>query len=186
MALMLALSSCAFADVGIADASGSKVPRASAASGCEFVPVVRPARFVLACATGNDNLVDVHWIQWGNSVAVANAENSYNTCKPDCASSRTWITTEAEVRLGFVVPTTSGPIFRTLSWRDVTSQTCSLSQCVTRWQAWQSEPLMVSASYYVTGAACPAADMGLAADGLYGSLVWCEAIGSRHQWVHIS
>jgi hypothetical protein len=83
------------------------------------------------------------------------------------------------------VPTTSGAIFRTLSWREIASQSCTPG-CITRWRAWQSEPLPVSNSYYTAGTSCPSTDVGLAADGLYGSLVWCETIGSHHQWVHIS
>ena len=108
-----------------ADAGTLGVTRA-ATMGCGvFAPVVRPHQFILACADGNDLLIDVKWSQWSDNSALGSAENSYNSCKPDCASSRTWITTEAEARLSFVVPTTSGRLFRTLSWRDVESQSCT-------------------------------------------------------------
>lgn len=168
-----------------ANAAPSPPPRATT-TGCGgvFAPVVKPRFFILACATGNDQLIDVRWSTWDSSVAVASAENYYNSCSPDCAESRTWITTEAEARLSFVVPTQSGKLFRTLSWRDIVSQSCTPS-CTTKWTPWTSESLEVSASYYDVGDPCPKSDTGLAADG-EDSLVWCELVGSQHEWVHLS
>jgi hypothetical protein len=137
------LLSCLFVGQAVAATTGTKVPRVSDAEGCGFAPAVRPTRFVLACATGNDQLVDIHWSEWGGAIATGTGEHSYNSGKPDCASSRTWITTEAALKLSFVVPTTSGAIFRTLSWREIASQSCTPG-CITRWRAWQSEPLEVA------------------------------------------
>jgi hypothetical protein len=176
--------SCGFVGQAAAGATGVRVPRVSD-GGCGFAPAVRPTIFVLACATGNDQLVNIHWSEWGGSVAIGTGEHWYNSCNPDCASSRTWITTAAGIKLSYVVPTSSGPIFRTLSYREIAAQMCDPG-CVTKWRAWQAESSPVSGSYHKVGALCPAADVGLAADGWYGSLVWCETIGTHHEWVHIS
>jgi hypothetical protein len=151
-----------------------------------FAPVVRPAEFILACADANALLVKVHWLEWGSSVATANAEEKYNPCRPSCVAGKPWVTTKAQVKLSHVVPTTSGHLFRTLSWRDAGSHTCAKSPCATQWQAWESLPMMVSKSYYALGAVCPSADVGLAADGTQGSLVWCETVGARHEWARTS
>ena len=100
-----------------------RVPRVSD-GGCGFAPAVRPTSFVLACATGNDQLVNIHWSEWAGSVATGTGEHWYNSCNPNCASSRTWITTAAGIKLSYVVPTANGPIFRTLSYREIAAQMC--------------------------------------------------------------
>ena len=184
-ASMVALPSTALIGQASAAASGPAVPRAATASCGLFAPAVRPGQFILACADANALLIHVHWSEWGSLVAVATAEETVNSCQPTCAASKTWLTANAQVKLSLVVPTTSGYLFRTLSWREAASRACTKAGCATRWTAWQSEPLMVSKEYYASGAVCPSADTGLAANG-YGSLVWCETIGTRHLWVHIS
>jgi hypothetical protein len=166
-------------------AGRSKLPEASAGPGCGFAPALRPKVFVLACATGNDQLVNIVWNKWSSSVGKGLGENTYNACQPDCASSPTWITTRAQVEVTNVVPTPGGRFFSELRWRDASSAACALAPggC---WQRWQEESVPVSTEYYHTGTACHAAWIGLASDGWYGTLVWCERIGSRSEWVHMS
>lgn len=162
------------------------LPRA-ATTGCGgvFVPVLKPKQFLLACATGNDQLIDARWSTWTASTAVAMVVNYYNSCSPSCAASPTWISTQAEAKLSFVVPTQSGRLFRTLSWRDELSDSCTSNGCVVKWQPWNSVILEVSAAFHAVGTSCPSSAAGLAADG-YGFLVWCEAVGKSHDWVRRS
>lgn len=52
---------------------------------CENKPEVRPTSFVLACADGNDRLVDMHWTNWTPAGAAGTVVQYLNDCTPNCA-----------------------------------------------------------------------------------------------------
>lgn len=169
------------------------LPRAGV-SGCSFsfAPAVRPDSFALASISQCEETVNsLQWTTWNGTVAMARGWNSYNSCQPSCVSSVTYIDRMAQVMLNDVVPTTSGLLFRTLSWRDAISQGMpphcpAKGVCVSvfHWTPWSSETLRLSSASYAVGAVCPRADLGLAADGKGAAyefsgqapLVWCEIV----------
>ncbi|MGH3279781.1 MAG: hypothetical protein ACRDNW_11685 [Trebonia sp.] len=52
---------------------------------CENKPEVRPTSFVLACADGNDRLIDMHWTNWTPVGASGTGVQYLNDCEPNCA-----------------------------------------------------------------------------------------------------
>lgn len=52
---------------------------------CLSQPQVRPASYVLACADGNDELMDLHWTGWVPPGAAGTGVQHLNDCTPNCA-----------------------------------------------------------------------------------------------------
>jgi hypothetical protein len=52
---------------------------------CERQPQVRPTSYVLACADGNDRLIDLHWTNWVPESATGTGVQYLNDCTPNCA-----------------------------------------------------------------------------------------------------
>jgi len=51
---------------------------------CRGAPVVRPSRYVVACADSNWYLTGIHWVRWSDTVAIARATDHLNDCQPYC------------------------------------------------------------------------------------------------------
>jgi hypothetical protein len=58
-------------------------------------PLSVPQDFTIACGDGNEVAVEVVWVRWGNTSAVGYGVDSWNSCVPYCAASRTWYKTRA-------------------------------------------------------------------------------------------
>ncbi len=52
---------------------------------CVGEPVARPASYTVACADGNQSLVDLDWSDWGAQRASATGSVVANDCDPSCA-----------------------------------------------------------------------------------------------------
>ncbi len=76
-------------------AAATPSPRASRAlmflPDCMGTPQSHPPSITITCADGNMVVTNLRWIGWGESVTAALGVFKENTCSPDCASSRTWI-----------------------------------------------------------------------------------------------
>jgi hypothetical protein len=77
--------------------------------------LVRPKSIILACGDGNIGLVHLHWTSWGHASAAATGVDTWNTCVPDCAASKTWDSTPATVSLSHPVPEPGGSLFGLLT-----------------------------------------------------------------------
>ena len=55
---------------------------------CQGHPQVRPARYTLACADGNDYLSGLAWTSWGPRRASGTGTEHVNDCVPYCAAGR--------------------------------------------------------------------------------------------------
>jgi hypothetical protein len=53
---------------------------------CQGHARVRPARYTLACADGNDYLNGLAWTSWGPQLASATGTEHVNDCIPYCAA----------------------------------------------------------------------------------------------------
>ena len=53
---------------------------------CQGHAYVRPARYTLACADGNDYLTGLAWTSWGPGLASATGAEHVNDCIPYCAA----------------------------------------------------------------------------------------------------
>jgi hypothetical protein len=53
---------------------------------CQGHPHVRPGRYTLACADGNDYLSGLTWTSWGPRLASATGTEHVNDCVPYCAA----------------------------------------------------------------------------------------------------
>jgi hypothetical protein len=51
---------------------------------CQGHALVRPARFILACADGNALLTHLHWSTWGPLTAWGWGVEWVNSCRPNC------------------------------------------------------------------------------------------------------
>ena len=69
---------------------------------------VRPARLTLACADANDLAVGLVWSKWTATGAHATGTETWNTCVPYCAASKTWDKTTAVFTLSDPVKTSAG------------------------------------------------------------------------------
>lgn len=81
------------AAVFLAVGASSAAPRVPGYLGCSSLfpkqhpkPLVRPSKFVVACADGNFSLLDLHWKTWTATGANAVGTASQNDCTPYCAA----------------------------------------------------------------------------------------------------
>ncbi len=77
-------------------------------------PQVRPASLTLACADANDLAVKLVWSRWTATEAYATGTDTWNTCVPYCAASKTWDKTQANFTLSDPVKTSAGWLFEKL------------------------------------------------------------------------
>ncbi|MGA3217476.1 MAG: hypothetical protein ABSE77_00120 [Acidimicrobiales bacterium] len=77
-------------------------------------PEVRPASLILACADANDQAVKLVWTKWTAAGAYARGTDTWNTCVPYCAASKTWDKTAANFTLSDPVKTPAGWLFEKL------------------------------------------------------------------------
>jgi hypothetical protein len=77
-------------------------------------PEVRPATLTLACADANDLAVKLVWSKWTATGAYATGTDTWNTCVPYCAASKTWDKTQANFTLSDPVKTSAGWLFEKL------------------------------------------------------------------------
>jgi hypothetical protein len=77
-------------------------------------PEVRPATLILACADANDQAVKLVWTKWTAAGAYARGTDTWNTCVPYCAASKTWDKTAANFTLSDPVKTPAGWLFEKL------------------------------------------------------------------------
>jgi hypothetical protein len=76
--------------------------------------VVRPKMLTLACADANDLSDDLAWSKWAVTGADATGVDTWNTCVPNCASSKKWDSASAEFALSDAVHTSKGLLFERL------------------------------------------------------------------------
>jgi hypothetical protein len=55
---------------------------------CTGGAAVKPARYVIACADGNNALTGLRWSRWNATEGVATGTWVVNTCDPNCAEGR--------------------------------------------------------------------------------------------------
>jgi hypothetical protein len=95
-ALALAGAATAVAVGAAAAAATAAAPRppATARATASSAPLVinclghgqiRPHRYVLTCADGNDYLTGLHWASWG-SAGFGSGSSAFNDCTPSCVS----------------------------------------------------------------------------------------------------
>jgi hypothetical protein len=77
-------------------------------------PQLRPATLTLACADANDLGVKLVWAKWAATGAYATGIETWNTCVPYCAASKTWDKTKADFTLSDPVKTPAGWLFERL------------------------------------------------------------------------
>ncbi len=77
-------------------------------------PQVLPASLTLACADDNDRAVKLVWSKWTATGAYATGTDTWNTCVPYCAASKTWDKTTANFTLSDPVRTPAGWLFEKL------------------------------------------------------------------------
>ena len=107
---------------GTAEAQGAR-PRAAvvgtkatpAVEDCGLSkPSVRPATLTLACADANDLGVKLVWVKWTQTTAYATGSDTWNTCVPYCAASKTWDKAKANFTLSDPVHTPAGWLYEKL------------------------------------------------------------------------
>jgi hypothetical protein len=79
--------------------------------------LVRPKELTLACADANDLANDLAWSKWGTARAYATGVDTWNTCVPNCASSKKWDSASADFTLSDAVHTSKGLLFERLGMR---------------------------------------------------------------------
>lgn len=81
-------------------------------------PQTRPPRLILACGDGNIVAVGIIWARWGPQGAYGHGLETWNTCVPDCARSKTWGSTSAQFALSDPARTRYGWLFSTVTVTD--------------------------------------------------------------------
>jgi hypothetical protein len=77
-------------------------------------PEIRPTGLTLACADANTLAVKLVWSKWTATGAYATGTETWNTCVPYCAASKTWDKTQANFTLSDPVKTSAGWLFEKL------------------------------------------------------------------------
>jgi hypothetical protein len=70
--------------------------------------LVRPGSLVLTCADSGEQAVGLHWSSWGTTRATATGRVIWRVCSADCAASRRWASTAADISLTTPVPESGG------------------------------------------------------------------------------
>jgi hypothetical protein len=104
--------------VGIAQAAGASRPTTNAIPmvlNCGMGKgLVRPKTLILACADANNLAHELAWAKWTMTTADATGVDTWNTCVPNCASSKKWDSASADFTLSHVVHTSKGSLFERL------------------------------------------------------------------------
>jgi hypothetical protein len=77
-------------------------------------PEIRPRSLTLACADAGTLGVKLVWSKWTATGAYATGTETWNTCVPYCAASKTWDKTQANFTLSNPVKTSAGWLFEKL------------------------------------------------------------------------
>jgi hypothetical protein len=77
-------------------------------------PEIRPTGLILTCADANDQAVKLVWSKWTATEAYATGTDTWNTCVPYCAASKTWDKTQADFTLSDPVKTSAGWLYEKL------------------------------------------------------------------------
>lgn len=101
------------AAAGGAPGVGPALPRVLT---CAGKAVVRPTRYVLACADANTYFEAIHWKTWTRTLARATAVFVENTCTPTCAEGR-FATHPATLALSEAKQTRYGLLFSVAHYR---------------------------------------------------------------------
>lgn len=114
------------ASSGLAQAQPARAPMATsdATMGTQAKPAVedcgmgkpkfRPATLILTCADANDLAEKLVWVKWSATGAYATGIDTWNTCVPYCAASKTWDKTSATFTLSHPVKTPVGWLYEKL------------------------------------------------------------------------
>lgn len=78
-------------------------------------PKTRPSQLTLSCADGYSVMRHITWTHWGSNFAVGTGVDTWNTCLPDCADSRTWASDPAVIVLSNPVQSKRGMFFNNLT-----------------------------------------------------------------------
>lgn len=120
---VLALGAWSPPDAGsVATTSPSAVPRVLT---CAGTTVIRPARYVLACADANTYFVDITWTSWGAASAAARATFVQNNCAPTCAEGK-FVSYPATLSLSVPKTTKYGRLFSVIHYRYLVSASTTL------------------------------------------------------------
>ncbi len=76
--------------------------------------LVRPKMLTLACADANNLANELAWTKWAMTRADGTGVDKWNTCAPNCASSKKWDSASADFTLSHVVHTSKGLLFERL------------------------------------------------------------------------
>jgi len=79
--------------------------------------LVRPKTLTLACADANNLAKDLVWSKWATTGADASGVDTWNTCVPNCASSKKWDSASADFTLSDATHTSKGLVFEHLMVR---------------------------------------------------------------------
>ena len=92
---------------------------------CAGTAVLKPARYVLACADANTSFVDITWSSWGQTAATARGTFVQNNCAPTCAEG-TFVRYPATLSLSVPTTTKYGRLFSVIGYRYLVSASTTL------------------------------------------------------------
>jgi len=84
-ALALAAGAAGVPALASAARAGAAAARGVVLVNCVGRAQVRPGRYVLTCADGNDYLTGLRWVSWAGGAAFARGTEHVNDCVPSCA-----------------------------------------------------------------------------------------------------
>lgn len=123
LAPILALGSLgAFIATGVASATTTTSPSVLT---CAGKTAVKPTSYVLACADGNSEFINIKWSSWSATGAHATATYRANTCEPSCVAGK-FVNYPATVTFSKPQTTSHGSLFSAVAYTYSVSSTSTL------------------------------------------------------------
>lgn len=116
VALVASVALASLCPVATSVTAASAAPAFPRVLTCAGKTVVRPARYVLACADANTYFDKIHWKSWGATSATGTATYVQNTCTPTCAQG-SFVRRPAALTLSKPKKTPYGLLFSVIHYR---------------------------------------------------------------------